>query len=332
MANVKNKPLLDMVRQRGKLTAAVDMLGLPEVTFNLEEDFAHPDTEIFMLSPEVALAATKMVDSSSFRLPDLKQLRFPYPRMAIEIPLTEDIKNMRRNADNPINGSYEITRLGLLIQSNHEDGWINCIPYWEYEDTKLIECPLLSYVFGLDDLPAPAVALVIPQDISNPVHLKVIPSVIAMNAFKKANVPAENFATIFKHPLFTTYLEENVVELPVLLFACNLLLNCKTGVKRTPIAAKTPPIGLKLGAKKKKEHSASRYTMLHLEEIETVGIDGSISLRADVAAHYVRGHFKQRQSGLYWWNPFVRGKGEPTKRVAYLTRDNNDNQVVVQQH
>jgi hypothetical protein len=35
------------------------------------------------------------------------------------------------------------------------------------------------------------------------------------------------------------------------------------------------------------------------------------------SAHLVRGHFKQRKSGLFWWNPFVRGKGKLNKREAY---------------
>lgn len=35
------------------------------------------------------------------------------------------------------------------------------------------------------------------------------------------------------------------------------------------------------------------------------------------SAHLVRGHFKQRKTGLFWWNPFVRGSGKLNKREAY---------------
>jgi hypothetical protein len=28
----------------------------------------------------------------------------------------------------------------------------------------------------------------------------------------------------------------------------------------------------------------------------------------EIRAHLVRGHFKIRQSGIYWWSPHVRGK------------------------
>ncbi|HEY3919172.1 MAG TPA: hypothetical protein VGL83_15380 [Stellaceae bacterium] len=34
--------------------------------------------------------------------------------------------------------------------------------------------------------------------------------------------------------------------------------------------------------------------------------------------HLVRGHFKVRKSGIYWWSPYVRGTGEAVLRAAYI--------------
>lgn len=317
MAIPKNKPLLDLLRQRGQINGATWGITDFELSFNLNE-VASPDTQIFVLSPEVALAAQKLVLSPSFKLTDLSQLKFPYPRMAVEIPLTEEIKALRNPEEN---GTHPIKRLGLVIQSNHEDGWVNCSPYWEYEDPNLWECPLVSYAMGMDEmLPAPKVGLHIPQNISEITYFQILPSFCATNAFHRAGVPAHRFAELYRHPLFETYIRENISELPLLLFACNLMLNCKTGVKHTKIAAKDPPPGLSLGKHKKKRYSASAYTVMHLEEIENVDSDGNITQRTDIAAHYVRGHFKQRKHGLYWWNPFVRGKGEARKREAYIVQ------------
>jgi len=40
---------------------------------------------------------------------------------------------------------------------------------------------------------------------------------------------------------------------------------------------------------------------------------------ADLHAHLVRGHFKLRKTGLYWWSPFVRGsRGEVPKTRTYV--------------
>lgn len=317
MAIVKNKPLLDTLRQRGEIKGSALGAAKFQVTFDMK-DLAKPETQIFALSPEVALAAEKMVQSPSFKLPDLSQLKFPYPHMAVEVPLTKEIKAFRDKAT--VNGQYPIKRVGLIIQANNEEGWVNCIPYWEYENPNLCQVPLLSFALGVDFIPAPKVGVHLPNNPSEIAYFKILPAICATNAFEKAGVPPENFARIFKDPLFNTYIQENVSELPMLLFACTLMLNCKTGVKYTKVAAKAPPPGLSLGAKKKKRYSASAYTVLHLEEIENVDADGNITQRADIAAHYVRGHFKQRKHGIYWWNPFVRGKGDPKKREAYIVK------------
>ena len=58
-----------------------------------------------------------------------------------------------------------------------------------------------------------------------------------------------------------------------------------------------------------------------LEEIETISVEGIVCRREDISAHYVRGHFKQRKSGIYWWNSFIRGTGEVKKRKAYLVEE-----------
>ncbi len=317
MALIKNKPLLDTLRQRGEIKGSALGAAKFQVTFDMK-DLAKPETQIFVLSPEVALAAQKMIFSPAFKLPDLSQLKFPYPYMAVEVPLTKEIKAFR--GTEAVNGQYPIKRVGLVIQANNEEGWVNCIPYWEYENPNLYEVPMLSFALGMDFIPAPKVGVHLPNNPSEIAYFKILPAFCATNAFQKAGVPPENFAQIFKDPLFNTYLQENVSELPMLLFACTLMLNCKTGVKYTKVAAKAPPPGLSLGAKKKKRYSASAYTVLHLEEIENVDADGNITQRADIAAHYVRGHFKQRKHGIYWWNPFVRGKGDPKKREAYIVK------------
>lgn len=322
-----NKPLLDALRHRGEVKGVAPGASHTQLTFDFN-DLARKETQIFVLSPEVALAAQKMVVSSTFKLPDLSQLKFPYPHMAVEVPLTEDIKALRRIA--PYQGEHPIKRIGLVIQANNEEGWVNCSPYWEYEDATMCECPLLSFALGVDGLPAPSVGVQLPQNPSEIAYFKILPAMCATKAFHKAGLPPESFAQIYKHPQFNTYLQENVSELPMLLFACVLMLNCKSGVKYTKVAARTPPPGLSLGAKKKKKYSSSAYTVLHLEEMESVDSEGNITQRADIAAHYVRGHFKQRKHGIYWWNPFVRGKGEPRKRTAYLTKVTNDDSLVLQ--
>jgi hypothetical protein len=305
---LKNKPLLDVFRDRGRIT--VKATGL---SFDLST-LAPTDTQIFVLSPEVALAAETMVRSKSFRMPEVADMRFPYPHMAIEVPLTEEVRKLRVQGTE---GTHPITRIGIYVHSDAEEGWVNCFPYWEYKDITHVEPPVFTYTLGMDDLPFPNVGVGTPVNPDDVKYFKIVPSPCLVKAYMEFGAPPERLQDLYKHPEFMKLLGENVSELPTLLFACSLLLTCKSGITKTNIAAVKPPPGLSLGAKKKKQYSASPYTLLHLSEIETVTANGAINHRADIAAHYVRGHFKQRSSGLYWWNSFIRGSGIPRRRVAY---------------
>ena len=153
------------------------------------------------------------------------------------------------------------------------------------------------------------------------VDCNIIPCPAFIVAAQKAGVTPKHMAQIFHAPETQQHIRESATEIPCLMFASYLLLSCKSGVGRTKVPARTPPKGAKLGGKKQKAYSASAYTLLHLEEIESATTEGVVSRRSDISAHYVRGHFKQRKSGIYWWNSFVRGNGEPRKREAYLVEE-----------
>lgn len=42
--------------------------------------------------------------------------------------------------------------------------------------------------------------------------------------------------------------------------------------------------------------------------------------RAGSKTHVVRGHFKVRKEGVFWWNAHVRGDGKLAERTAYEVR------------
>ena len=309
-----NKPLLDELRDRGFLKDK----NMPLI-FDLSK-IGCSETQIFVLSPEVALAAETLVRSKSFVMPDISELRFPYPHMAIEMPLTPEVKVLRKERE----GTYPINRLGIHIDSDHESGLIHCAVYWEYAQPELIEPPLLAFTIGDDNLPFPSVAIHSPKNPTDRVSFKVLPSRCLSDALVRAKAPPEVLADLYREPNLKMLVEESASELPIMLFAASMLLTCKTGIQKTKIAARTPPIGLKLGARKKKQMSSSSYTVIHLQDVEQVSADGHVSQKTEMTAHYVRGHFKQRSSGVYWWNPFVRGTGELKKRIAYSVKNGDE--------
>jgi len=305
-----NKPLLDRFFDR----VTSNEFGLPvEFRHNVPKKYV----QTFILSPEVALSAEMLVRSKSFKMPTLDELRMPYPYTVIEYPLTEDIIKLRHNGT--INGSVEITRVGAYIEEI-DKGVFTCLPYWEYIDGG-IGHSFFTFLFGISEGGALKISFSPNVNGEGAIGCSLAPCAAFIVAAEKAGVTPGHMKQIYEAPETQQHIREAASEIPCLMFASYLLLSCKSGVGRTKVPARVPPKGMKLGGKKQKAYSASSYTLLHLEEIETVASGGSISRRSDISAHYVRGHFKQRKSGVYWWNSFVRGNGEPRKREAYLVKD-----------
>lgn len=302
-----NKPLIDLFFDRG----ISNEFGVPtNFALNAPKD----KVQTFVLSPEVALSAEMLVRSKSFKMPNLLDVRMPYTHTVIEYPLTEDICKLRENGS--INGLVEITRVGAYIHEIKE-GTFACLPYWEFIDGR-IQHSVFTFVFGLDEVGVFNISLSANVNGDNAINATIIPCTSFITAAEQAGVTPDQFRQILSAPDTQQHIRESATEIPCLMFASYLLLSCKSGVGRTKVDARKPPTGLKLGARKQKAYSASAYTLLHLEEIETVTSEGGVSRRSDISAHYVRGHFKQRSSGIYWWNSFVRGNGVPRKRNAYL--------------
>ena len=313
MATVRPfKPLIERFRDQKFLQDKVTGVKLDLKTVGTE------NTQVFVISPEIAVAAEEMVRSKSFKMPDVSELRFPYEDMAIELPMTEEVKKIRASTRGAvIQGTHEVDWIAVHVHASKE-GFVNCTPYYGYTE-GMLEPSMFSYILGMDDLPMPSAVVKISN--GDNVTLKVSPSRTLLEMAVRIGIPPEKMQDFYDAPQTNTMVAEGICEMPLLLFACSVLLNCKTGVNKTVVPPRKPPSGIKFGAKKRNFHSHGGYTLLHLSEIENVASDGSISKQADIAAHYVRGHFKQRKSGVYWWSSFVRGTGELRKRSAYVVKE-----------
>ena len=299
------KPLIDELWDR-------DDYNEYGVVMNFERVASKKQTQVFVFSPEVALAAEKLIRSNSFSFPKSQDMHMPYEHTAIEYELTPDIRVLR---DTGIQGSEPITRVGAHIREIHKTQSFLITPYWQFA-TGLAQSSFVSFIYGLDYYPGPKISLSPRRSGEGAVDIAVMPNLAAVQGMVKAGVPPEKLGEMFRNELVHTHIRESGVELPLLLFASSMLLTCKSGIAKARVDARTPNIS-GLGAKKRKQLSSSAYTLIHLSALEKVSATGEITSHVGTAAHYVRGHFKQRKSGVYWWNPFVRGTGEPRKRTAY---------------
>lgn len=306
MATV-NKPLLDKFFDQ----EVFKEFGIP---MRFSENVPKDKVQTFVLSPEVALAAETLVRSPTFKPTPLDELHMPYEHTAIEYPLTPAIQKLRENGS--VDGIIPVTRVGAYIREMGNSVF-TCLPYWEYIDGR-VQHSMFMFMFGLTHERGVQIRFSARADGQDSVPANYMPCVSLIKAATAANITPQMFSQLTQgDPGVQQHIMEAATEISTLLFASYMLLNCKSGVEKTRVAATTPPKGLKLGGKKKKAYSASAYTLLHLQEAEVVTAGGHINQRTDIAAHYVRGHFKQRKSGLYWWGAFVRGTGAPRKRTAY---------------
>jgi len=89
-------------------------------------------------------------------------------------------------------------------------------------------------------------------------------------------------------------------------------------------AIETRPVDLtglnRARAKKRRPLFLSyRTTHLRLSQAQQRAFRAGLLSKEDAGRHRVRGHFKIRRTGVYWWSPFFRGDPtKPVKRAEYL--------------
>jgi hypothetical protein len=298
-----------------------------QVTTRIEhgKTFKTSDTQVFVLSDEVAMAAQLLAADARSVIPlDLSGIKLPYPKIAIEFTLSKELQELRLKQSQRfgavrIDGEYDIDVVGLHA-SKIGGGAVLLQMYWRYPSPQYVEVSPLALVIneGPDfDWPHQKLEMRHPQDTSVAVPLAAVVSPTWLAGMPKQDLP--NLISAFKDgDMFARMAKEVIDELTTSLFSALMLINCKSGITAARIPERRAPSGY--GKKLKRKYSIPAYTVLALTEVESVSPGGLVQKRTDFAAHYVRGHFKVRKSGVYWWNSFIRGSGTPRQRRAYIVK------------
>ena len=132
----------------------------------------------------------------------------------------------------------------------------------------------------------------------------------------KQGVTPEKLINEKTREAFKQVVVESAEEIPNLFVAWLILLNSKSGVTKTKVREIYP--NTKLGKRERNRRSRSAYTVVSLTDTENVDADsGVVTEKHIIGAHRVRGHFKAKKWGVFWWRPHVRGVGEVKDREAY---------------
>jgi hypothetical protein len=276
----------------------------------LHKDIKTQNPQHFVMSPEIAYQSQKLANeivlNNELFVNLLPKIKTPYSCLTIEMPITKEINEICPPVKQ---GQMQLIRSGAFVKQNTDEGALLFIPFYEFTN---------GFVFS------PPIALILQIVKDNIQKNEKESRVLYKSAFNKylpkllelQNVPLEKFVNSDRGKEYLNlFTEESAEEIFRLLFCWLILLNSKSGIDKTIVKEKTSAI--KLGALKKRQYNRSGYTVISLSDMEKPQSDGIVVSRNDVSAHRVRGHFKVKKSGIFWWRPHVRGAGEIKERQGY---------------
>lgn len=224
--------------------------------------------------------------------------RAPFPNFWLEWPGGLGLDDEPGSFDR--SGLEVPLRFGVLVKSINDDGTELGLTYaWAFRSGLVNVCPV-GCVLHLDRDTGQASSA--SQALSSKTEVGVVG--FALEFIKAAN---QTLGADAVRRLTTGWVKDTSGELPYVIAAL-CLLSAKGGVSIEPVdhgalnAARRKRGKLPLLSHSKVTISISREER---ERAMAAGVTGE-ALRQ----HIVRGHFKVRKTGVYWWRPFVRGNAE----------------------
>lgn len=307
-SNKEFKPLRDLLGQ------SIDPITKRFYSTYLENQ----NVEQFVMSPEIAYEVQVLVKGLMGKLEDIKRLMPtvmpPYQKICVEMPLTIPIREMR----SPLldDAQSQVQRIGAYIETTLlEDGSVtfSFSPYYEFV-SGFVNFSNIILTHHKDEHLEGFLGFVM-RDFGMVWNAMFHPAMTSYAADNNVS-PKEFYEKVGDLDLLKAMGGEAVEEVPSLFFAWLVLLNSKSGVTKTKVQARMPHP--KLGKRERARRGRSAYTVVSLSDTESVDAEGLVTQQHIVSAHRVRGHFKARKSGLYWWRPHVRGIGELKEREGYV--------------
>lgn len=250
--------------------------------------------ERFDLSPQFAAAVDSIANDNPEAFTRAKNLiRPPYPTTWWEVAAGFRVRHRLSEKSAVANGNgYETHRVGVLMQqtSSLDQAFVMHLFYSRRErGATLVSASLLSMVADFRD----GVPVIRTNDGAETIGL--IPNPYLSGIFREAVKEQRNIRSTINgdwagEPQFWA-------TVLMLLNSRNLAysesLPADKRHRRLREAGLAPP-------------TTFRVCKLDMSRLARGG-SGSSDGIASVRAHFVRGHFKVRKSGVYWWRPFVRG-------------------------
>ena len=273
------------------------------------------------MSPEIAFEVQKL-SKAMFRdrTQDISKLipkvMTPYPKVCVEMPLTEEVKNMRGPITNE--GEAPVNRIGAYIQTIKDDATEDLIfTFTSYHEfgTGFV-CSSYVLLVNRNNKILPGFLPFKFYECEDIVwNATIEPSLLVFGKKNNRSVESIYEELCKKTNAFNLMVSEAAEEITTLFIAWLVILNSKSGITKTDVKARIP--NTKLGKRERARRGRSAYTVLSLNDLETTNSEGVVTNKNIIGAHRVRGHFKAKKWGIYWWRPHIRGVGELKEREGY---------------
>lgn len=308
VSNKEFKPLKDLLK----------LSDCPVTKQFYEDTFSYHHVEHFVMSPQMSVEVEKLKTQLINKKEDLLRLlpmaMPPYPRVCVEMPITDEIKKLRNNVlDEGTHGIYRVGAYIEAIKISEDKYGFSFSPYYEFETGFVSSSYVLLTHFDNQEMPN-CLPVNFPE-------LDITWNALFVPAFRKIEENGmseeQRMQTLLANrDLFRSMVSEAAEEIPNLFIAWLVLLNSKSGVTKTKVREIYP--NPNLGKRERNRRSRSAYTVVSLTDTENVDADsGVVTEKHVVSAHRVRGHFKAKKWGVFWWRPHVRGVGEVKDRDGY---------------
>jgi hypothetical protein len=132
----------------------------------------------------------------------------------------------------------------------------------------------------------------------------------------EAAMESEKLLNNFLNIVVSTSWEQDILGEAPFAETVIAMMNSRNAIEHRPVDL----AGLNRARAKKKRPLFLPYrtTHLRLSQAQTRAFRAGLLSREDAGRHRVRGHFKIRKTGVYWWSPFFRGDpARPIHRQEY---------------
>lgn len=254
----------------------------------------------FSLATDFALAADGLCDNFSELEKIAPFCRLPYPLCWFEVAQADRKHWMDAPLHYPgLQGAP--ARVGFLTEAIDNDlaNWKTML-CWSLRDHPLIAHPKLSHLASRNNISPIMVEYntnqAVVTDLSDCIEFHATP----MNMGLPEDITETYFATLGR--------SDWAGEIRYL-FAILGLLNARNVTESAQISFDK----LNKQRVKGKKHPLSAHTLLKIRPTHKPALIGSTAGTArsgEIRAHFCRGHFKTRRTGVFWWGPHMRGRLE----------------------